>query len=70
MERPLRVVQNISGDEKDEIIWHFNEGLVDNLGEALFGIDSNYGDFRDFINLMDEPDQFKFIRFWRKTEKN
>ena len=40
------------------------------MGEALFGIDSNYGDFRDFINLMDEPDQFKFIRFWRKTEKN
>ena len=40
------------------------------MGEALFGIEANYGDFRDFINLMEEEDQHKFIRFWRKTEKN
>ena len=39
------------------------------MGEALFGLEANYGDFRDFVNSFEEKEQWRFIRFWRETEK-
>ena len=58
-----------SDEGKNDIINHFNDGIVDDLGEALFGSECNYGDFCDFINQFSEKDQWRFIKFWRETEK-
>ena len=58
----------ITEEGKEDITNYFNNGVVDNLGQALFGVDCNYEDLKDLIKSFEEKEQWHFIKFWRETE--
>ena len=50
-----------SAEDQDDMIEHFNSA-VENLGDNIFGDESNPQDFERFIQASDEATQEKFLQ--------